>query len=381
MRRTHLLAALAPLCAACALTAPAWAASPTFAPYVSYNTGSGSGPGPAPINTVAADFNGDGHPDVATVNNFGNANVILEFNAGNGTFGAPAQIPGSSGVQALAAGDLDGDGHPDLVGMTSNAVVVLLNNGNGTVRVAGSYPETIGGQAEVLVSDVNHDGHPDVLALTFTGIQTLINNGDGTFHVGPTTTIAGASALSAMAVANVDGDLYPDLYASDGSSGTIYALEGTGSGCFNLTGQIYGSGFVPEDIKAVDLNGDGIDDVAAIDSFSFTLATALANGHGGFATGLTTVDQYSGNGPTSLGVADFNGDGKSDLVVSNIANPGYTSLMLFTGNGTASPVSTGSVNAAAFSQNPAIADFNGDGRQDIAVAGPGTMSVLLNTTP
>jgi hypothetical protein len=333
------------------------------------------------VNTVPADFNGDGHPDVATVNNSGNGNVIVEFNQGNGTFGAPVQIPGSSGIQALAAGDLNGDGHPDLVGMTSNSVLVLLNNGNGTFRVGQSFPATIGGQAEVLVSDLNHDGHPDIVEMSFTSVSTFLGNGDGTFRVGPTSTISGASSLSAIAAANIDGNAYPDLYAADGSSGTIYALRGTGTGTFTVSGQIYGSGFVPEDIKAVDLNGDGVDDVAAIDSFSFTLATALADGHGGFSTPLTTVDQYSGNGPTSLGVADFNHDGRQDLVVSNIANPGTTTLMVFTGNGTVSPTQTGSFNAAAFSQNPAIADYNGDGKPDITVAGPGTMSVLLNTTP
>jgi hypothetical protein len=329
---------------------------------------------------VAADFNGDGHADVASVNNFGSGNVILEFNRGSGTFGAPAQIPGSSGVQALAVGDLNGDGHPDLVGMTSNSVLVLLNNGNGTFRVGQSFPATIGGQAEVLVSDLNHDGHPDIVEMSFTSVSTFINNGDGSLHVGPTTTISGASALSAIAPANINGDQYPDLYAADGSSGAIFALAGTGTGSFNVTGRIYGSGFVPEDNKAVDLNGDGFDDVGAIDSFSFTLATALADGHGGFSTGLTTVDQYGGQGPTSLGVADFNGDGRPDLVVSDIANY-LTNLMVFTGNGTVMPQQAGTFNAASFSQNPAIADYNGDGKPDIAVAGPGTLSVLLNTTP
>jgi hypothetical protein len=375
-----LLALAATTAVALAAAVPAAAANPTFAPYVSYATGGGSGPGPAPVSTVAGDFNGDGHADVATVNNFGQGDVIVMPGRGDGTFGAPFTIPGSSGVQALAAGDLDGDGHLDLVGMTSSSVVVLLGDGHGGFRLAGSYPETIGGQAEVLVSDLNHDGRPDIVELSFTTIQTLLNIGGGTFRAGPTTQVTGASVLSAVTTANLDGDAYPDLYAADGSSGTIFALRGTGTGAFTQTGQIYGSGFVPEDIKAVDLTGDGIDDVAAIDSFSFTLATALADGHGGFASGLTTVDRYSGNGPTSLGVADFNHDGPADLVVSNLANPGYTTLNLFTGNGTVSPTAAGSFNAAALSQNPAIADFNGDGRPDIAVAGPGTLSVLLNTT-
>jgi hypothetical protein len=382
--RSHLSAAptaVLALCAALVAAAPAVAAAPVFGPATVYTTGSGAGPGPAPVSTVPGDFNGDGRPDVASVSNFGQGNVIVMLNRGNGTFGAPATIPGSSGIQSLAVGDLNGDGHPDLVGMTSSAVVVLLNNGNGTFRVAGSYPQTLGGQIEAIISDLNHDGRPDIVAMTFTGVQTLLGNGDGTFRAGPTTQIPGASVLSAITAANINGDGYPDLYAADGSSGTIFALLGTGTGSFTVSGHVYGSGFVPEDIKAVDLNRDGIDDVAAIDSFSFTLATALADGHGGFSSGLTTADQYGGQGPTSLGVADFNGDGRPDLVISDIANPGWTSLLTFTGNGTVKPTPGGTFTAAAFSQNPAIADYDGDGKPDIAVAGPGTMSVLLNTTP
>ncbi|MGI8863216.1 MAG: FG-GAP repeat domain-containing protein [Solirubrobacteraceae bacterium] len=379
-RRLKRAAFATALLAAVAVAGPAYAADPTFAPYATYQTGSGSGPGPAPVSTVTADFNGDGHPDVASVNNFGQGNVILVFNRGDGTFGSPVTILGSSGIQSLAVGDVNGDGRPDLVGMTSSAVVVLLNNGNGTFRVGASYPESIGSQIEAILTDLNGDGHLDVAAMSFTGIQTLLGNGDGTFRTGPTTQVPRALALSAIAAANIDGDSHRDLYAVDGSSGTVFALRGTGTGAFTVSGQLYGSGFVPEDVQPVDLNGDGIDDVAVIGSFSFTLATALADGHGGFSTGMTPVIQSAGQGPTSLGADDFNHDGHQDLVISDIASP-TTTLLMFTGNGTASPRQSGSFTAAPFSQNPAIADYNGDGRPDVALAGPGTLSVLLNRTP
>jgi hypothetical protein len=95
---------------------------------------------------------------------------------------------------------------------------------------------------------------------------------------------------------------------------------------------------------------------------------------------MTPVIQYGGQGPTSLGSADFNHDGHQDLVISDIASP-TTTLLMFTGNGTVSPRQSGSFSAGPLSQNPAIADYNGDGKPDIAVAGPGTLSVLLNRTP
>lgn len=363
-----------------AAAVPAQAADPTFAPYASYATGSGSGPGPAPVTTVAADVDGDGRPDVATTSDFGQGDVIVMRNRGDGSFGAPATIAGSSGVQSLAAGDVSGDGRQDLVGMTPSSVRVFNGNGQGGFAASGTYPATLGAQVQAILSDINGDGRLDVVAMTFAAVQTLLNNGDGTFRAGPTSQIQGASALSAIAAAKVDRDANRDLYAVDGSSGTVFALRGNGTGAFTVSGRLYASGFIPEDVNAVDLNGDGVDDVGVIGSFSFTVGAALANGSGGFTT-LTPTLQYGGPGPTSMASADFNRDGRQDLVVSDVANPAAPSLLVFTGNGTARPRQSGTFAVGGFPQNPAIADYDGDGRADIAVAGPGTLSVLLNRTP
>jgi hypothetical protein len=362
------------------VAAPARAADPTFAPFASYATGSGIGPGPAPITTVAADFTGDGKPDVATTTQFGQGSAVVMPNLGTGTFGAPLTVAGTSGSQSLAAGDVNGDGKRDLVGMTANNVVVALGNGSGGFTAAGSYPETIGAQIQAILSDLNNDGKLDIVAMTFASVQTLINNGNGTFHAGPTSQVTGASTLSAIAAARINGDANRDLYAVDGGSGTVFALRGTGTGAFTVSGQLYASAFIPEDVNAVDLNGDGFDDVGVIGSFSFTVATALSNGNGGFGA-MTPVLQSGGAGPTSMGSADFNNDGKQDLVVSDVANPAAPSMLVFTGNGTVQPRQSGSFAVDQFPQNPAIADYNADGRKDIAVAGPDKLSVLLNTTP
>jgi hypothetical protein len=374
-------ASLAVFIAAAALTAagPAQAATPTFAPFASYPTGTGLGPGPAPVNTVAADFDNDGDQDVATTSQFGQANAIVVPNNGNGTFGAPVQVAGTSGSQSLVTGDVNGDGNADLVGMTPNKVLVVLGNGHGGFAAPRSYAVTLGGQVQAILVDLNGDGKLDIAAPTFTAIQTLIGNGDGTFHSGPTTQVP-AGVLSAISSAKLDSDSTPDLLAVDGFSGSVFELKGTGTGAFTVGSQLT-AGFIPEDVSAVDLNGDGIDDVAVIGSFSFSLATALSDGHEGFGSAFLPDFQSGGPGPTSLGIADLDGDGKQDLVVSDVANPLAPSLLVFSGNGTVHPNQTATLPVDRFPQNPAIADLNGDGRLDIAVAGTGTLSVLLNTTP
>jgi hypothetical protein len=381
MSRTRLAAVPAALLTTAALAAGAQAATPAFAPYASYPTGSGSGPGPAPVTTVAADFTGDGRPDVATTNNFGQGPVLVVRNTGAGAFGPATSVPGSTGVQSLAAGDLNGDGRQDLVGMTGSAVLVLLGDGHGGFTVSASHPATIGGQVQAIITQLDGDGRPDIAAMTFTGIQTLLNNGNGTFRTGPTTTVQGAAVLSAIRAATIDRDGIRDLYAVDGFSGTVFALRGTGTGTFTTAGRLFATGLVPEDVDAPDLDGDGIDDVAVIGSFSFTVSTALADGRGGFSTGLVPSYQSGGAGPTSIGSADLDRDGRQDLVVSEVANPAAPSVLVLQGTGTATPRAAGEFAVGAFPQNPAIADFDGDGRADVAVAGPGSLSVLLNRTP
>ncbi|MFJ3308137.1 FG-GAP repeat domain-containing protein [Streptomyces sp. NPDC086549] len=69
--------------------------------------------GTHPYQTVVADFDGDGHPDLATAD-FGGAQVSVLLNAGDGTFGTASALAVSGSPRSLATGDLDGDGVRDL---------------------------------------------------------------------------------------------------------------------------------------------------------------------------------------------------------------------------------------------------------------------------
>ena len=360
-------------------TGQAAADAPWLAPYVSTTIPNGMGPGPAPRGTVSADFTGDGRADIVTRGNFTQGNLLLAPGNGNGTFGATSEIAGTSGTQGIDTGDLNGDGFPDIVAMTTSQVQIEYGNGHGGFTAGGTYPMTLGGQVEPRVVDVNHDGRPDIVAPTFTSIQTLLNLGNGNFAAGPTTQVSGASVLSAISPANLNRDATPDLLAVDGSSGSAYALIGTGTGAFTVAGTFYASGFVPEDVAAIDLNGDGCDDLAMIDSFSFTLDTALTNCRGGFTSSIANNYQYSGSGPTSLTAADLNRDGRPDLVVSSLANS-TGNLLVLAGNGTAAMHVVGNYSVPFGPQNPVIADYDRDGKLDVVVAVPGALSFLRNVT-
>jgi hypothetical protein len=358
----------------------ALADTPWFAATANTSISNGEGPGPAPRGTATADFNRDGKADLVTIGNFTSGNLLVTAGDGAGGFGTPSEIANTTQTQGLDAGDVNGDGNPDVIAMTTSDLKVELGDGHGSFTQSGDYPLTLGGQVEPLLVDLNGDGALDVVAPTFTSMQTLINNGHGTFTAGPSSQVSGASVLSGITIATLNHDGKADLFATDGSSGTTYALLGTGTGAFTVSGQLSASALVPEDVAAIDLNGDGISDVATIGSFSFSVTTALTDGSGHFVSSTVGTYQYSGPGPTSAAVADFNHDGKQDLVVSSLANPSAGDEMVLAGNGTTQMQKIGDFSVPAFPQNPVLADDNGDGKVDIVTVAPGAISFLRNTT-
>lgn len=359
---------------------PAQADGTWFAPAVRSDIDNGAGPGPAPRGSAIADFDGDGHADLVSIGQFTLGEVLVSPGNGDGTFGGGVAISGTSGTQGLDAGDVDGDGDADVVVMSTYDLTVLRNDGSGHFSAGGTYPLLLGGQVQPRLVDLEGDGDLDVVAPTFTSIQTLRNDSSGAFTPGPSSWVMGASVLSAITPAHLDADGNADLFAVDGTTGTAFALRGDGTGKFTVSSRMYGTSFIPEDVAAIDLDDDGYDDIAVVGSFSFSLATGLTNGSGKFTSLLAANYQYGGLGPTSASVADFDGDGRDDLVVSALANPLQGTLTVLAGNGTEKPSAAGTYATAPLPQNPVLADYDGDGATDIATVSPGAISFLSNNT-
>jgi hypothetical protein len=132
---------------------------------------------------AVADFNGDGHSDVAVANNSGN--VMVFFGTGKGTLRKPAiyKLPGAN-PYGLAAGDLNGDGHPDLAvaEASGGSVAVLLNDGTGHFLKPVTYKAGGGEVLDVKIADLRNDGRQDlVIANLSQGMVVLLNKGNGTF--------------------------------------------------------------------------------------------------------------------------------------------------------------------------------------------------------
>ena len=339
----------------------------TFQPAVAYSSG-----GYFATSVVVRDVNGDGSPDLVVSNqcqgigNCNNGSVSVLLGNGNGTFQtAVAYSSGGYLPSSVAVADVNGDGKLDLLVLnscgdntcaTNGTVGVLLRNGDGTFQPAVPYDSGGTLDMSVAVADVNGDGKPDLVVAyqnciscqTNVTVGVLLGNGDGTFQPAVAYGSGGYFATS-VAVADVNGDGRPDLLVANECS--EYTCKKPGS-----VGVLLG-------------NGDG------------TFQPAVAYGSGGTF-------------PFSVAVADVNGDGKLDLLVANYcadntcATKGLVGVLLGNGDGTFQPVVTYPTGGYK-TDWVAVADVNGDGRPDLLVTNScannncttnGTVGVLLNKT-
>ena len=344
---------------------------------------------------AVGDFNGDGKLDLAVVN----AGVGVLLGNGDGTFLPAVQYTAGTQPLSIAAGDFNGDGRLDLAisDAASGAISILLGVGDGTFQTASQFPTTPGAQsASIVVSDFNGDGKLDVAVADLSGcggtcstVEVLLGNGDGTLQAARTF-IVGASP-TALAVGDFNRDGMQDLAVTWGS-GNLSILLGNGDGTLQAPVTLaLGSTAAATGIAVGDFNGDGYQDLAVAGGAANSISVLLGNGNGTFSAPATIADSLS-QVPAWVAVADFNGDGKTDLVVAlskccGNSGEGAFGVMLGDGAGNFQSMVRYLVpgftvaNSANFL---AVADFNGDGKPDLAlpiVGGvPGGVTVMTNTT-
>jgi hypothetical protein len=280
------------------------------------------------------------------------------------------------GPSSARIADLNGDGNADIVApnTNSNTVSVLLGKGDGTFRPHVDYA-TAADPTDVTVADFNGDGKLDLAVANVNGsannsLSVLLGNGDGTFRPHVDYAAFGEPFTVVAADLNRDGKL--DLVtANDTSPGGVSVLLGNGDGTFQPYAFYEDAGYQTLGIAVGDFNHDGILDVVAAGGLSGSVSLFLGKGDGTFQP---HIDFPAGNQALELTVADFDGDGNLDIAVANTSNS--VSILLGRGDGTFQPQVQYTVPNTPFSITSV--DVNGDGKLDLAVAtGSSFISVSL----
>lgn len=325
----------------------------------------------SPYSTTVADLNGDGKLDLAVASSGSDSFSVLLGN-GDGTFRNHMDyFPGSS-PYFVAIGDFNGDGLLDAVcpDPEANSVSILLGVGKGVFTTYHSYASK-GYGFNMAVANLNGDANLDLalVGLDSSTVSVLPGNGNGTFQ--KQINSGAAPDSTSVAAADFNGDGIADLAVADntplGLETQVYVLIGNGDGTYQAPVG-YPVSTRSFSLAVADFNNDGKPDLAAaIGGFGFGgagISVMLGNGDGTFQHGVI----YSTGGfPLSVAVADLNGDGKQDLAAAN-SNPGQAAAVLLgNGDGTFQRPITYATNAT--DNTVAIGDLNGDGVPDLAVGG------------
>lgn len=262
------------------------------------------------------------------------------------------------------AGDFNGDTKPDLAiaNVLHHNVTILINNGPGTFTSIGTVPADRNPEV-IRAADFNGDGKLDLAVGNFFGgslstgnVSILLGNGDGTFQPAVNFNVGTPADL---AVADVNGDNKLDLVAASNTNNQASVLLGNGNGTFqsavpySLPGEARGAAIA-------DFNGDTKPDLALSNGLvPGNASILLGNGDGTFQDATSIA---IGSAPTGIIAKDISGDGKQDLVIAVTASHAVK-VLLGIGNGTFEgpvdyPVGLEPIRLV-------LEDFNGDGPVDV----------------
>jgi hypothetical protein len=335
-------------------------------------------PAGAPYVITSGDFNNDGKVDLVAGDVTHNDLVVLLGN-GDGTLKPPVTYHLSAAPYYLSANDFNRDGKLDLAAVNPYAanISILLGKGDGSFEPAVDY--AVGRfPGHIRAADFNRDGWLDLAVLGGNSdVDVFLGNGNGTFQ-NPTSYVF-PQAPGVLAAADFNGDGKVDLIVAIRSNKTVSVMLSNGDGTFQTpissSSSAAANGSGPYSMVPGDFDRDGKLDVALSDEY---LKILKGNGDGTFKA--PSFNYLLRNTSPDLKTTDFNGDGKLDLVSAGVFSS--QALQIVLGNGDGTFQDAGDQVTGNSSLSVVVADLNGDTRPDLTANINSQLTVaLVNVTP
>ncbi len=376
-------------------------AATDISPRIDYSAGG------QPKVIAVSDFDGDGKPDLTTANiSLSNPNFIDTVSvfrntssSGNINFAPKLNFTTAGNNFSLTVADIDGDGKPDIISLNANqAKISVLRNtsslGNISFATASQFNiSNLNGTATSIASgDLNGDGKPEVVVVGGMGLTNVAvfrnQSTPGIVSFASDVYFEVSTGPRFVGIGDITGDGKPEIVAVSDGFGVVSVLRNTTITSISFaTKTDFTVSANPYALAIGDLNGDGKHDVAVANNTTnvFVLRNTSTTSAVSFAT---PVSYAAGTSPASVAIADLNGDGKLDLAVANGTSG---NLSLLRNNGSGGVLSMSAATTIDGPQPPlglqplslAIGDLNADGTPDLATANSyftsnNTLSVYRN---
>ncbi len=333
------------------------------------------------VGIAIGDLNGDHIPDVVLT---GSTNIpvgvplTVLIGTGRGKFAAPIDLAGEVSAGKAAIADMNGDGKADIVVIGSptanNSLMILAGDGKGKFAPP-KYYSGFDFAVDLKVVDVNRDGYPDIVtANTPSTVTVMLGKTNGEFEpvrsFSVSKDLGNESQVKALTIADFNGDGFLDVATANYTSlKSVSLLLGDGKGNFVAKGDFSSFLYGAVNVVSDDVNEDGISDILVAEYKA--ISVLLGDGRGSF-----DVPHSHPIGPAAdkIALGDLDGDGRLDLVATNVHN---SLINISKGDGAGGFTLLGSVAATGEPQQVILSDMNRDGILDIVSSNALSNSVSI----
>jgi len=353
------------------------------------NCGSTFTPSEVSFGLVAGNFNNNGHTSVVATSDVlynpqvSPDNLKIYLSTGAGTFAAPSLTPDGNDPLYLASADLNGDNLPDIISASysNGALAVFFNSTQNPGTFSTPLILSSPGASQVAIGDLNGDGLPDLVSADF-NVSLFIQTSPGAFATPIALYPGGANWV---AVGDLNGDGAQDVALTDAVGVKVLLHTGAVSATtfaapVTVFTQTVNADVIGANVIAIaDVNGDGFNDLVITDpgptgGAAPTVSVLLQDAtHPGQFLPAVSYPTAPGSLAQSIVVTDINGDGHPDIVIG-----GTNAVSVLLQNASSPGTFMAAANYAVMNSNQiAIADVNGDGHPDIIVA-TGLSQTIVN---